>query len=87
MTCRQPGAGPVCVHLPAKMGVPQKLVVRISAKPAPATVSGHDVTVQLPKPPALLVAGAEVHVLVAVLAVTVLRFAEVVEPEANAVAS
>jgi hypothetical protein len=53
MTCRQPGAGPVFVHLPAKMGVPQKLVVRIGAKPAPASVSGHDVTVQLPKPPAI----------------------------------
>jgi hypothetical protein len=53
MTCRQPGAGPVFLHLPAKMGVPQKLVVRIGAKPAPATVSGHDVAVRLPKPPAI----------------------------------
>jgi hypothetical protein len=53
MTCRQPGAGPVFVHLPAKMGVPQTLVVRVGEKPAPATVSGHDVTVQLPKPPAI----------------------------------
>jgi hypothetical protein len=53
MTCRQPGVGPVFVHLPAKMGVPQKLTVRIGAKPAPATVSGHDVAVQLPKPPAI----------------------------------
>ena len=53
MTCRQPGAGPVLVHLPAKMGMPRTLAVRIGAKPAPATVSGHDVTVQLPKPPAI----------------------------------
>jgi hypothetical protein len=53
MTCGQPGAGPVFVHLPAKMGVPQTLVVRVGAKPAPATVSGHDVTVRLPKPPAI----------------------------------
>jgi hypothetical protein len=53
MTCRQPGAGPVLVHLPAKMGVPQTPVVRVGEKTAPATVSGHDVTVQLPKPPAI----------------------------------
>jgi hypothetical protein len=53
MTCRQPGAGPVFVHLPTKMGVPQTLVGRVGEKPAPATVSGHDVTVQLPKPPAI----------------------------------
>jgi hypothetical protein len=53
MTCRQPGAGPVFVHLPAKMGAPRTLSVRVGAKPAPATVSGHDVTVQLPKPPAI----------------------------------
>ena len=53
MTCRQPGAGPVFVHLPAKMGVPRTLAVRVGAKTAPATVSGHDVTVQLPKPPAI----------------------------------
>ena len=51
MTCGHPGAGPVFVHLPAKMGVPRTLAVRVGAKPAPATVSGHDVTVQLPKPP------------------------------------
>jgi hypothetical protein len=53
MTCRQPGAGPVFVHLPAKMGVPRTLAVRVGAKTAPATVSGHEVTVQLPKPPAI----------------------------------
>ena len=53
MTCRQPGAGPVFVHLPAKMGVPRTLAVRVGAKAAPATVSGHDVTVRLPKPPAI----------------------------------
>lgn len=53
MTCRQPGAGPVFVHLPAKMGAPRTLSVRVGVKPAPATVSGHDVTVQLPKPPAI----------------------------------
>jgi len=53
MTCRQPGAGPVFVHLPTKMGVPRNLAVRVGAKAAPATVSGHDVTVQLPKPPAI----------------------------------
>ena len=53
MTCRQPGAGPVFVHLPAKMGVPRTLKVRVGAKPAPAAVSSHDVTVQLPKPPAV----------------------------------
>jgi hypothetical protein len=51
MTCGQPGAGPVFVHLPTKMGVPRTLVVRVGARPARATVSGHDVTVQLPKPP------------------------------------
>ena len=51
MTCGHPGAGPVVVHLPAKMGVPRTLAVRVGAKPAPATVSGHDVTVRLPKPP------------------------------------
>jgi hypothetical protein len=51
MTCGHPGAGPVFVRLPNKMGVPRTLTVRVGAKPAPATVSGHDVTVQLPKPP------------------------------------
>jgi hypothetical protein len=53
MTCRQPGAGPVFIHLPAKMGVPRTLVVHVGTKPAPAMVSGQDVTVQLPKPPAV----------------------------------
>jgi hypothetical protein len=53
MTCRQPGAGPVFVHLPTKMGVPRTLAVRVGAKGAPAAVSGHDVTVRLPKPPAI----------------------------------
>jgi hypothetical protein len=50
MTCGQPGPGPVFVYLPKKMGVPQRLV---GTKQAPATVSGHVVTVQLPKPPAV----------------------------------
>ncbi len=53
MTCRQPGVGPVVVHLPATMGVPQTIKARVGTKSAPATVSGHDVTVQLPKPPAV----------------------------------
>jgi hypothetical protein len=53
MTCGQPGRGPVIVHLPAKMGVPQRLVGGNGTKQAPATVSGHDVTVQLPKPSAV----------------------------------
>jgi hypothetical protein len=53
MTCRQPGPGPVFVHLPAKMGVPRTFVGIAGAKQAAATVSGHDVTVQLPKPPAV----------------------------------
>ena len=51
MTCGQPGAGPVFVHLPAKMAVPQTLVVHDGPRPVSATVSGHDVTVKLPKPP------------------------------------
>jgi hypothetical protein len=53
MTCGQPGPGPVVLHLPAKMGVPQRLVGANGTKQAPATVLGHDVTVQLPKPPAV----------------------------------
>jgi hypothetical protein len=53
MTCGRPGPGPVYVHLPAKMGVPQRLVGGNGTKQAPATVSGHVVTVQLPKPPAV----------------------------------
>jgi hypothetical protein len=51
MTCSQPGAGPVLVHLPAKMGVSQTLVVRNGTKPLAAIVSGSDVTIHLPKPP------------------------------------
>ena len=51
MTCGQPGPGPVIVHLPAKMGVPQRLAGGNGTKQAPATVSGHYVTVQLPKRP------------------------------------
>jgi hypothetical protein len=53
MTCGRPGPGPVIVHLPAKMGVPQRLVGGNGTKQALATVSGHDVTVQLPKPSAV----------------------------------
>jgi hypothetical protein len=51
MTCGRPGAGPVIVHLPAAMGVPRTLTARVGEKPAPSTVSGHALTVQLPKPP------------------------------------
>jgi hypothetical protein len=50
MTCGRPGAGPVTIQLPAKMQVPHSLAVRIGTTPTTATVSGDQVTVQLPKP-------------------------------------
>jgi hypothetical protein len=50
MTCGRPGAGPVTVQLPAKMQVLPTLAVRIGNAPAKATVSGNQVTVQLPRP-------------------------------------
>jgi hypothetical protein len=54
MTCGQPGPGPVVIQLPARMDVLATLAVRTNAKPAvKATVSGHKVTVQLRRPPAV----------------------------------
>jgi hypothetical protein len=50
MTCGRPGPGPVTIQLPAKMQAPRSLAVRIGTTPAPATVSGSQVTVQLPQP-------------------------------------
>jgi hypothetical protein len=50
MTCGKPGAGPVRVQLPAKMQPMATLAARIGATPAPATVSGNEVTIQLPRP-------------------------------------
>jgi hypothetical protein len=44
MTCRQPGAGPVFVHLPAKMGVPQTTAGTYFVR---ARVNGHAFTAQL----------------------------------------
>ena len=50
MTCGRPGPGPVTIQLPTKMQAPRSLAVRIGTNPAPATVSGSQVTVQLPQP-------------------------------------
>lgn len=50
MTCGKPGAGPVTIQLPARMQAARSLAVRIGTAPAPATVSGSQVTVQLPQP-------------------------------------
>ena len=50
MTCGRPGPGPVTIQLPAKMQTPRSLAVRIGTIPATATVSGSQVTVQLPQP-------------------------------------
>jgi hypothetical protein len=50
MTCGKPGTGPVRVQLPAKMQPMPTLAVRIGATPAPATVAGNEVTIQLPRP-------------------------------------
>ena len=50
MTCGKPGAGPVTIQLPAKMQAPRSLAVHIGTAPATATVSGSQVTVQLPQP-------------------------------------
>jgi len=50
MTCGRPGVGPVTIQLPGKMQVPRSLTVRIGTTPTTATVSGDQVTVQLPKP-------------------------------------
>ncbi len=50
MTCGKPGAGPVTIQLPAKMQAPRSLDVHIATTPATATVSGNQVTVQLPQP-------------------------------------
>ena len=50
MTCGRPGAGPVTIRLPGTMQAPRSLAVRIGTTPAPATVSGNQVTVQLPTP-------------------------------------
>jgi hypothetical protein len=49
MTCGKPGAGPVTIQLPAKMQAPPSLVVHIGTSPATASVSGNQVTVQLPQ--------------------------------------
>jgi hypothetical protein len=50
MTCGRPGTGPVTIQLPAKMQAPRSLTVRIGTTPTTATVSGNQVTVQLPQP-------------------------------------
>jgi hypothetical protein len=50
MTCGKPGAGPVTIQLPAKMQAMRSLAVRIGTTPTTATVSGNQVTVQLPQP-------------------------------------
>ena len=49
MTCGKPGVGPVRVQLPAKMQPMPTLAVRIGVTPAPATVAGDEVTIQLPR--------------------------------------
>jgi hypothetical protein len=49
MTCGKAGAGEVRVQLPAKMQPLPTLAVRIGGTPAPATVSGDEVTIQLPR--------------------------------------
>ncbi len=52
MTCGQPGAGPLVVHLPARMTVLPTLAVRIGAKRATnVAVSSNHITVQLTRPP------------------------------------
>jgi hypothetical protein len=53
MTCGQPGPGPAVIQLPARMDVLPTLAVRVNAKRAKATVSGHKVAAQLPRPPAV----------------------------------
>jgi hypothetical protein len=50
MTCGRPGVGPVTIRLPGTMQVTRSLAVRIGMAPAPATVSGNQVIVQLPTP-------------------------------------
>ena len=50
MTCGRPGAGPVTIRLPGTMQAPRSLAVRIGTTPTTATVSGSQVTVQLPQP-------------------------------------
>jgi hypothetical protein len=50
MTCGRPGPGPLTIQLPAKMQAPRSLAVHIGTVPATATVSGNQVTVQLPQP-------------------------------------
>ena len=50
MTCGRPGTGPVTIQLPTKMQAPSSLTVRIGTTPTTATVSGNQVTVQLPQP-------------------------------------
>jgi hypothetical protein len=55
MTCGQPGAGPVVIQLPTRMDVLPTLAAGVNAKPAVgATVSGHKIAVQLPRPPAVI---------------------------------
>ena len=50
MTCGRPGAGQLTIQLPTKMQAPRSLTVRIGTTPATSTVSGNQVTVQLPQP-------------------------------------
>lgn len=50
MTCGQPGAGPLVVHLPAAFRVSDvRATVRGAARPA--ALAGSTVTIELPKPP------------------------------------